>query len=298
MSALNPPSRPSSSGARIGGDDLQHLVAWYWCLKMMAPISNIVAVCVEADVGGNLDDVTIEYGDGRRHYIQVKASVSASGRVNADWLTARQSGSARSLVQKLYRSWDALGRPADGIELVTSRPLDPNDTLLRELDRKNRIGAAVRRGASKKLRDARAELVSHISCTETDLCDFLDVLAIPVGQTESEWFSRVSDLAMGVGVRSDERDVLVALGWVREWVKDTRDPRGADTVAAAVEVLGLRDEAPRELVVIQGIDMVPGDSAIETLHWTDRFRGGRPETRRGLLEPADWNEHSPTTSGQ
>ena len=108
MSSLDPTSPPSSSGARIGGDDLQHLVAWYWCLKMLTPTSNIVAVCVEADVHGNLDDVTVEYGDGRRHYIQVKASVSAAGLVNAGWLMGRRSPSARTLIQKLYDSWDGL----------------------------------------------------------------------------------------------------------------------------------------------------------------------------------------------
>ena len=289
MSALNPTSPPSSSGARIGGDDLQHLVAWYWCLKMLGPTSTIVAIRVEADVAGNLDDVTIEYGDGRHHYIQVKASVSASGRVNASWLMSRRSSAARSLIQKLYESWDVLGRPADGIELVTSRPIDPDEPLLRGLDRKNRIGAALRRNSSKKLCDARERLARHVSCTEADLCDFFDVLAIRAGQTESEWLSRVSDVAIGVGVRSDELDILLALGWIREWVKDTRDPRDAERVGSAVDELGLKAEAPRELVVIQGIDAVPTDSAIDTIHWTDRFRGDRPEARRGLVDPADWN---------
>ena len=289
MNSLDPTSPPSSSGARIGGDDLQHLVAWYWCLKMLTATSNIVAVCVEADVHGNLDDVTVEYGDGRRHYIQVKASVSAAGLVNAGWLMDRRSQSARSLIQKLYDSWDGLGRPNDGVELVTSRLTDPDEPLLRGLDRKNTIGAALRRATDQKLSEARARLASHIECTEEDLCDFFDVLAFRTGQTEAEWASRIGDVAMGAGVCSDLPAVLAALGWVREWVKDTRDPRGTDKVTAAIDELGLRVEPPRALVVIQGIDLVPADGAVETLYWTDRFRGDRPEMRRGLVDPADWN---------
>ena len=111
MSVLDPTSPPSSSGARIGGDDLQHLVAWYWCLKMLTTRSNIVSVCVEADVDGNLDDVTVEHEDGQRRYIQVKASVSASGLVNADWLMARRSRSVRSLIQKAVRLVGCPGPP-------------------------------------------------------------------------------------------------------------------------------------------------------------------------------------------
>ena len=289
MTGLDPTSPPSSSGARLGGDDLQHLVAWYWCLKMVTPSSDIVAVGVEADVHGNLDDVTVEYADGRRHYIQVKASVSAAGLVNAGWLMHRRSPSAMSLIQKLYDSWDGLGRPADGVELVTSRPIDPDEPLLRGLGRKNTIGAALRRATDQRLSNARASLAGHIDCTEEDLCDFFDVLAFRIGQTEAEWSSRIADVAIGAGVRSDPPAELASLGWVREWVKDTRDTRGIGTVMAVIDELGLRVEPPRALVVIQGIDSVPADGAVETLHWTDRFRGDRPEMRRGLVDPADWN---------
>ena len=121
------------------------------------------------------------------------------------------------------------------------------------------------------------------------MCDFFDVLAIRAGQTESEWLSRVSDVAIGAGVRFDHASILTALGWVREWVKDTRDPRGIGEIGVAVGELGLRAEAPRSLVVFQGIDVVLDDGAVETVQWTDRFRGDRPETRRGLVDPADWN---------
>lgn len=289
MSDLNPTSRPSSSGARIGGDDLQYLVAWYWCLKMLNPSAGIARVSVEADVDGNLDDVTIEHDDGQRHYIQVKSSVSAKSRANVDWLMTKRSPSSKSLIQKLYESWDGLGRPGHGVELIASRPMDPDDPLFNALGRKNTVGVALRRATDRKLTGARKGLSDHISCTEADLCEFFDALAIRVGQTESEWRSRIGDVALGVGIRYDDSAISAALGWIREWVKDTRDPRDARDVKVAVEQLDLRVEAPRSLVVVQGIDSVPCDGAVEILQWTDKFRGDAPENRRGLIDPSDWN---------
>ncbi len=289
MSKLKPASPPGKSGARLGGDDLQHLVAWHWCLRMLTPANNIVAVSLEADGQGNLDDVTVEFGDGRHHYVQVKASVSADGQVNSRWLMYRRKQSAESLIEKLYESWDALGRPGDGIELLTSRPLDPDEPLLRGLDRNNSIGRALRRGGDEKLNEARAVLAGHLNCAEEDLCSFFDALTIRVGQTECELRSRIGDVAMGAGVRNDLSAVLASVGWVRDWVKNTKDPIGADEVMEAVDQLGLRVEPPRALVVIQGIESVPSEGAIETLHWTNRFRGNSPETRRGLVNPDDWN---------
>ena len=289
MSDLNPTSRPSSSGARIGGDDLQYLVAWYWCLKMLNPSAGIARVCVEADVDGNLDDVAIERDDGQRYYIQVKSSVSAKSRANVGWLMTKRSPSSKTLIQKLYDSWDGLGRPGRGIELISSRPMDPDDPLFNALGRKNTVGIALRRAADRKLSGVRQRLSSHIPCTEADLCEFFDALRIRVGQTESEWRSRVGDVALGVGIRYDDSAILAALGWIREWVKDTRDPRSAQEVEVAVEQLDLRVEAPRPLVVIQGIDSVPCDGAVEILQWTEKFRGDAPENRRGLIDPSDWN---------
>jgi hypothetical protein len=35
---------PSASGARLTGDDLQHLVAWYWALCSLRPEQAITSV--------------------------------------------------------------------------------------------------------------------------------------------------------------------------------------------------------------------------------------------------------------
>jgi len=200
MTALNATSKPSSSGARIAGDDLQHLVVWYWCLRAIAEPDGIRSVAVEADDAGNVDDVVVRFADGKSKFIQVKATVASVNLASVEWLTDRpkRSGTGRrspSLLQKLHKSWVDLGRPATGLELITGRPLDGRDPVLALIDRHNSIGTGLRRACSPVLTAARRGLAGHLGCAEEELCEFLDDLAIRVGQTESEWRSRVADIA-------------------------------------------------------------------------------------------------------
>ena len=193
MINLNATSKPSSSGARITGDDLQHLIAWYWCLRAIAEPARVRSIAVEADGAGNLDDVTVSFADGASRYIQVKATVSGANSANLDWLLERpkRSKSTRhqppSLLQKLFASWCALSRPTSGLELITGRPLDGSDVLLRTVDRRNSVGASLRRADAGELSRTRSKLATHLGCGESEVCDFLDALEIRTGQNEAEW---------------------------------------------------------------------------------------------------------------
>ena len=58
----NPQSQvpsPSASGARLTGDDLQHLIGWYWALKAMRPEFEVATVTFESLNAGNLDDIVV-----------------------------------------------------------------------------------------------------------------------------------------------------------------------------------------------------------------------------------------------
>ena len=294
MTALNATSKPSSSGARITGDDLQHLVVWYWCLRAIAEPDSITSVVVEADDAGNVDDVVVRFADGTSMFVQVKAAVASANLASIDWLTDRPkpSGTRRrapSLLQKLRQSWVDLGRPDTGLELITGRPIDGSDQVLALIDRRNSIGTGLRRASTPRLAAARRDLADHLTCDEKALCDFLDALAIRVGQTEAEWVSRVIDVAAGAGIRADNAAVGTALAWIRTWVKDTRDPRTPTEIAAAAKTMGLRVEIPRAVVGIQGLRSEPVDDANYVLNWTERFQGTEASSRRGMVNPADWN---------
>lgn len=289
MIGATPP--PSPSGARLTGDDLQHLIAWYWCLKAASPGSDIASVGIEVDNVGNLDDVAVTYIDGSCRYIQVKAAVSSAGLVNIAWLTAP---STTSLIRRLYSSWERLGRPDDGIVLVTSRPIDPDDVLLRGRDRLNRLGPRLRRASAATVRGALATVATSAGCTVEELLDLLDVLEIQLGQTEKDWRDKVDDAAVGAGVKPGPESLAVALTEMREWVKTTRGIRTAEELRGFIDKVGLRAGKPRALVVVHALDRVPaGNDDVITVDWVDRFRGTTPETRRGLIDPTDWHTQFP-----
>jgi len=295
VSDLGATSTPSGSGARITGDDVQHLIAWYWSLRAVADPGHIIEVAVEADGAGNVDDVTIKFADGTLRCIQVKATVSSGNKASLDWLLDRPAPSAKtnnqapSLLKKLHNSWILLKRPPTGIELITGKPMDADDPVLGAMNRNDSIGPALRRAESGHIATARKTIAEHLECDESEACDFADALSILVGQSESQWRGKVADAAMGAGVRSTASDISIGLGWIREWVKNTRDPRTAAQIAAEVETLGLTLEAPRTVVVIQGLEAVPADDAKHVLEWTPLFRGDSAVSRRGLVDPTGWN---------
>lgn len=295
MSDLNATSRPSASGARVTGDDLQHLIAWYWCLKTIADPGHIDSIEIEAAGVGNLDDVKVNYTDRTARCIQVKATVDATNAANVGWLTSRPKPSSStgkqslSLLQKSYGAWIELGKPSAGIEIITGKPLDGTDDLFKALDRNNTLGPTLRRSATRAHSAALAALSEHLECEPSDVCDFFDVLELRVGQTEADWRVRVADIAMAAGVQSNPTAVAIALDWIRTWVKTTRDPRSAAAIQTAVRDLGLQVEQARTAVTVHGLAYVPAPDSQHEINWIDLFSGDSPENRRGLVDPDGWN---------
>ena len=76
----------SSSGARIGGDDYQHLIGWIYAVNSCFPNSNVTHIGVEDLNAGNADDVTIYKDNNSKEFIQIKFSVDGRALVNIDWL--------------------------------------------------------------------------------------------------------------------------------------------------------------------------------------------------------------------
>ena len=289
---------PSASGARIGGDDVQHLVAWYFWLKACSPGSGIASVTVEAAESGTVDDVVVTFDDGRCRWIQVKASVTVgSGALDIEWLTAPPKGKSlepgtKTLLRQLHSSWVSLGRPQDGVQLVTTRSSASDDPLIACLDHTERAGARLRRAADgSPLGTVRSELAAHVGRSEEEICDFFDSVRISGGQTEANWRDRVDDAAAVAGVEQGPRSQAVGVDAVRDWVKTTRDPRGRDELVRRVREIGVQERAARAQIVIEAIAPVVGaEDAAVRLDWLHRFQGDGPETRRGLIDPAGWGE--------
>jgi hypothetical protein len=279
---------PSRSASRLVGDDVQHLIVWYWWLRACAPNSDIVSVELEIDGAGNLDDLRVTFSDGRQIYWQIKATVSAEHLANIEWLTKKAPSG--SLIQRLHKSWAAVGRPADGIALITSRLIDSNDPLLRHLNRLNRLGERVRRATAADAREARASLAAHLGCSEEELYEFLDVLELHVGATEGHWRDRIDDAAIAAGVQPGDATRAIGVAEVREWAKTTRSPRTQVELRTRVRELGIASEAPRTVLLVEALDEVSDASDEDIrLHWVHHFRGESEFTRRGVVVRSLWN---------
>ena len=113
MTALSATSKPSSSGARITGDDLQHLVVWYWCLRAIVDPDGITSVAVEADHAGNVDDVVVRFADETSRFVQVKAVVASANLASITWLTHRPKavGNRKTVAKPTSEAASVLGRP-------------------------------------------------------------------------------------------------------------------------------------------------------------------------------------------
>ncbi len=80
MSAL------SATGARIRGDDYQHVCAWLQALRALQPESGIVAIGIEDPEAGSVDDVTVYRDDQAREFFQAKSAVDGREVVSLEWL--------------------------------------------------------------------------------------------------------------------------------------------------------------------------------------------------------------------
>src|SRR5258708_29110297 len=124
----------SASGARIQGDDYQHLYAWWQALRLLPPRTDVTQIEVEALNAGNVDDVVVRRASGPDEYTQVKYSVDASNPVSSEWFTTRGPGAgSKSPLERFMASWHGLkakGTLPD-LLLFTNRLLDPTDPILK-----------------------------------------------------------------------------------------------------------------------------------------------------------------------
>lgn len=110
------------SGARLLGDDVQHLIAWYHVLRTQRADSTVTELAVEADDAGNVDDLTLRYANGSGEYWQIKASVDATSPLTE--ASSRPCGTAPALSPKRANAGPvtlALTRPGSWSSLRASR---------------------------------------------------------------------------------------------------------------------------------------------------------------------------------
>jgi len=287
----NPPA--SARGASLSGDDLQHLVAWYWALNTLRHGCDIEGIEIEALAAGNVDDVVVRRRHAPSEFYQVKAAVRGEAGVTAAWLMAPTRSGGPSILQRFYVAWKEFGgeHARAKLALITNRSLDRADPVLSCRDRNGYLSAALRRApAGSPSAGARSEWARHLRVDEEELCRFLDDLRLETDALEATWRNRVADVSLGLGLRADEQAIRASVHEVREWVKTSRVMRTAADVLDAIERLNLRATEPYAVLAVHALGREPvvADAAV-VLDWVDRFGGEEPRDRRQLRDPVEWN---------
>lgn len=276
------------SGARLLGDDVQHLIAWYHILRTQRADSTVTELAVEADDAGNVDDLTLRHAVGPGEYWQIKASVDSTSPLTEGWLFDRPKGRS-SLFQRLYRSWLKLrfqhGQPPT-IVLATTKAIDHSDVVLGPRATTDaRIVCTLRYGTGA-LAEARKRWADHLAVDEYRLLEFLESLEIRHSLSEKEWREKVQDAAAGAQVRADGAAVAAGIQQVRNWIKAPRQTFTPAQLATAIEELCLRVPARRPLFVAQAMECNPrAGAATYCVDWTGLFEGDDPRERRAFADP-------------
>lgn len=276
----------AASGARLLGDDVQHLIVWYHILRTQRVDSTIVELSVEAACAGNVDDLTLRRTGGPDEYWQVKASVDAASPLTEKWLLDRPKGRS-SLLQRLYTSWMTLRlrhEQPPKVILATTKAIDPSDVVLASRATTDARIVEVLRNGHGVFADARKRWADHLGSDEPGLLEFLECLEIRHGQSEAEWKEKVQDAASGARVLTDDAAVAVGVQQVRDWVKAPRQVLTPEQITAKIDALNLRSRSAHPLLVVQALERNPRAAvASYSIDWTALIRGDSPRNRRTFI---------------
>jgi hypothetical protein len=297
---LGPQKPPSPTGVRIAGDHYQWMHVWRTCLQVLRdheqlkPSSNpALAVGVELDNSGNVDDVVLFREAPPHDYSQVKYAVDASSPVGQEYLTSLvKSGS--SLISKFasaHADFTARGESAR-LSLLTNRVPDHRSSLISGRD--SRTGLLVPNAGLQGPRSARgrerAAWAQAAGLSEEGLLDLLAVIRFDLGWDPQMLHEHLCLLMAVTGLKADANALRVATAWVEERVIAGERRLDLGAIRSAVDTLALR--AGRAWPTISIACLKPDPLAAEAvcaLDWVDRFEGNDPFSKRRPAPPATWD---------
>lgn len=217
---------PSASGARISGDDYQHLFAWLQALSLLRESDCVERVALEVRDAGNVDDVVVfRSGDRPNLYHQVKFVVDHREHLTHEWFTTKSKDAKKTPLQRFHESFRKLssaGGPPS-MALVTNRPKAPDDPVLNLTSGRAgllmpRLGAVGPGSEAGKVRAAWAE---HVCVEGGELLEMLGQLEIRAGDESHARMSETCGWAMeAVGLRGDADAVETGIAEMRRLVAE------------------------------------------------------------------------------
>jgi hypothetical protein len=297
-----PLPRPSPTGVRIAGDRYQWLHAWRACLEVLRdgtdPIASAnpaIAVGVEANGAGNVDDVILYRQNPPHTYSQVKWAVNAKAPIGVDYLTETQTPNGSSLLAKFADAHARLS--ADGqrpkMILRTNRNIDPNSVLLTGLDTRTQLlmPNAADQGPSSARGKERGLWARSAGVTEAGLLRLLEDLHFETGYGLNLLEDNVANLMSATGLRSDTAALLTATGWIEQLVIAGTKRIARAAIRAAITDLHLATGRVWPTLSIATLKPDPlADQALYVLDWVDLFDGDDPYTRRRPKLPITWDD--------
>ena len=288
---------PSASGARLAGDDYQHVLTWLHALELLLVDGDVTKIEFEADQAGNVDDLVVHRVDQPAIYHQIKFVVAQREPLTHEWFTTRSKGSRPSPLQRFYKSYRELtsvgGVPPE-MALHTNRLPAPGDPLLKHVSGTDcklvpRLLTQTPRSAAGKI---RKEWADHLGIDEEELASLLGHLSIRSGREGLDDLEKQCGWAMrAVGYRPEPDALLSAVGALRKLIRTGVRELDAEAVRAVAEELSLAVGKPRATLLVQSLRPDPWpETATTAVNWVDLFEGDDPGSRRQLKDPSDWNK--------
>jgi hypothetical protein len=278
----------SPSGVRLEGDDYQHLVTLNEVLRAIRG-NGVTAVTVEASDAGNVDDIVLHSRNAPARYTQVKHAVDAQTPVSSGWMTTPSRKGRMSLLQRFHASWAQLGG-IDGrpyLQLVTDRDIDPDDPIMKMIDRRSSLVVPAVRDSS--LNGERSAWAGHLGVSEAELLAFLGCLRFVTGRSMAGERELAELQLYALGLASDQGAVDSGTALVREWVQERERTIATGDLRAMVEDRIGRAGQPGALFVVEGIDDdLAAPQADVAARFVELYDGDEPFSRRQLQTPADW----------
>lgn len=292
--AAGPPSR---SGVRRSGDHYQDLVTWVAALRLIQPRQQFIRLEMEINGVGNVDDLVLRHPTAGDHYSQVKWSTTPALLVDDAFLTRRKTRTSKSVLEKIFASYQKLRDPErpPRLELLTNRVLDPHDPLLGKVDGRTDLLVPHARLASPWT--AAGSRVSawaeRVGGSRDEVLEMLDHLVFRTGLTVSSERDRAQTLMVAAGLRHDDEALDTGIAAVAGWIRDGAKSLSTDELHHRVAELGLRQNNPRAILLVQAIarDPHPEDAA-EALDWVDLYEGDSPMTRCQPQSTGHWRTMS------
>lgn len=297
---MEPLPAPSATGVRTAGDRYQWLVAWQACVTALhdatTGVANpVIAVGIEADDAGNVDDVVIRRRRPPHAYEQVKYAVDSRTPVNTDYLTTLSKTGGPSILWKIAAAWRQLTEAGDRVELaiVTNRAPDPSDPLISGRDARTRLllPRAAEGGSRSARGRARTAWAKAADLTETELLELLAILDFDLARDRAHLEDTVKLTMFVAGLRSDDTALAAGTDWVAEQVVAGHRELDIAAIQHAVDTRALRAGPTRAVVSVATIapDRLV-HQATYAIDWVDRFDGTDAYAKRRPKPPATWQQ--------